>query len=328
MRIELLSLCESFIKNRDAVKSIYRMESAYLHPVCATIFMNKGIEADTERLALCGRLLKENVGAFSPFRGISRPVTVSILSVGEPEEKIRKALSAYTSLKKHFASGAFLPLAAMLISDKTSENEFDSISESTRKIYDLMRSEHPFLTCGEDSVFAALIALSGQRPVDAITETERCYRLLKERFFSSNAVQSLSHVLALCEGRAEDKCRKTIELFDALKANGMRYGTEYELSTLGVLAMLPADQNAIISDLAEVDGFLASQKGYGFWGLGKRQRLMHAGMIVTAAHLPSSDLSESTMALSAQQAAIAAAQQAAICAAIAAQTAANAATSG
>ena len=47
MRIELLSLCESFIKNRDAVKSIYRMESAYLHPVCATIFMNKGIEADT-----------------------------------------------------------------------------------------------------------------------------------------------------------------------------------------------------------------------------------------------------------------------------------------
>ena len=327
MRTELLSLCQSFIENRDAVKSVYKMESAYLHPVCAIIFINNRIKADADRLAFCGRLLKENVGPFSSFRGISRPVTVSMLSVGEPEKRMKDALDAYASLKKHFSSGAFLPLAAMLISDKVGESDLDSISERSRQVYDLMRSEHPFLTCGEDSVFAALIALSGQRPGDAITETERCYRLLKERFFSSNAVQSLSHVLAMCEGRAEDKCRRTIDLFDALKAQGMRYGTEYELATLGVLAMLPAEQSEIISDLAEVDAFLAAQKGYGFWGLGKRQRLMHAGMIVTSAHLPSNDLSESTMALSAQQAAIAAAQQAAICAAIAAQTAANAANS-
>jgi hypothetical protein len=105
----------------------------------------------------------------------------------------------------------------------------------------------------------------------------------------------------------------------------MRYGKSYELATLGVLAMLPAEQNDIITDLAEADAFLASQKGYGFWGLGKSQRLVHAGMIVTAAYLSSNDLAESAVAISAQQAAIATAQQAAICAAIAAQTAANAA---
>lgn len=326
MRTELKSLCEDFIENRDAVKKAYRMENAYLHPVCAVIFMNNGIKADLNRLSYCGSLLKKNTGAFSSFRGISRPVTVSMLSVGDPEKKIKKALAAYTSLKKYFSANAYLPLTAMLISDKVDEGDFYSVSQRSKEIYDLMRGEHPFLTSAEDCVFAALIALSGQRPSDAITETERCYLLLKEKFFSANAVQSLSHVLALCEGPAEDKCRKTVELFDALKANGMRYGTEYELSTLGVLAMLPDEQSEIISDLAEVDGFLSSQKGYGFWGLGKRQRLMHAGMIVTAAHLSSKEPAESTMALSAQQAAIAAAQQAAICAAIAAQTASNAAT--
>ena len=80
----------------------------------------------------------------------------------------------------------------------------------------------------------------------------------------------------------------------------------------------------MLQELLEADSFLAGQKGYGVLGLDKRQRLMHAAMIVTGDYLEHCAtvqvaLTHSTMAL-------AAAQQAALCAAIAATNAASAAT--
>ena len=104
------------------------------------------------------------------------------------------------------------------------------------------------------------------------------------------------------------------------KEEGLRYGTDFELPTLGVLAMLPTDREDIVRELREVDQYLAKQKGYGFFGLGKRQRLMHAAMIVTGDHLEHCATTQTTLSHSVM--ALAAAQQAALCAAIAAATAA------
>ena len=44
-------------------------------------------------------------------------------------------------------------------------------------------------------------------------------KFLKNNFFSSNAVQSLSHVLAMCDGEPENKCQKTMELFQKLEGS-------------------------------------------------------------------------------------------------------------
>ena len=179
MNDKLLSLCKKFIENRDVFKSIYKMESAYLYPVCAAIFASGEKTVDAQTIRACGDLLKKKVSSFSSFRGTSRIVMISMLaSDSDPEARLDGALNAYTSLKKHFFAGNYLPLAAMILSGELPENEFDGISERTREIYDLMRSEHPFLTSGEDCVFAMLLALSGQRPGDIVTEVERCYRIL------------------------------------------------------------------------------------------------------------------------------------------------------
>ena len=75
----------------------------------------------------------------------------------------------------------------------------------------------------------------------------------------------------------------------------------------------------------EVDDFLSGQKGYGFFGLGRKQRLMHAGMLVTSDYIGRSD-AMNTAAIGGTISLIAA-QQAAMCAAIAAASAA-AASSG
>ncbi len=326
MRSSLNTLCSRFIENRDVVKSTFAWDSSYMYPICAAIITDKGMRADEERLRYCRDLLKEQTGVFSNFRSTAKIAMIAMMSVDHnPAGKLQKALQVYDCLKAHFWSSQYLPVASMIIADMVEPVHYREVAAHTRRIYELMKSEHPFLTSGEDSVFAAMLAL-GNRPDEwIVAETERCYRLMKEKFFSSNAVQSLSHVLALCDGQAEEKCRGACELFDELKARGYRYGTDYELATLGVLAALPVERECVIQDVIDVTNFLAGQRGYGILGLTKKQRIMHAGMIVTSDYMKG-DQTMSSAAIHATLSLIAA-QQAAMCAAIAASSAAAASAS-
>ena len=218
----------------------------------------------------------------------------------DPEGKLQKGLHVYGALKEHFFASEYLSAASMMIADVVRKDQYEAAAKRTRQIYDLMKREHPFLTSGEDSVFAAMLAMSGLPDERIVSETESCYDILKETFYSSNAVQSLSHVLALCEGAPKEKCRKTVDLFEALKKSGCKYGTGYELATLGVLAMLPENRgdsflrpksavDDIAEDIVSADQFLSGQKGYGVLGVGRKQRLMHAGMLVISDYVKSDE---------------------------------------
>ena len=317
----LLEQCESFVENRDIVKSVFKMESSYLYPICAAIITDKGKRADAERLRQCRDILKAQTGAFSNFRGLSKMALICMMSIDpNPEQRLKNAQQVYDHLRKSFSGSQFLCVAAMVISELIDPGYYKPMAEHTRRIYNLMKSKHPFLTGSEDSVFSALLAISKKTDERIVDETEQCYMLLKPHFTSNNAVQSLSHVLALCEGRPKEKCEATLALFRRLKEEGLRYGTDFELPTLGVLAMLPTDRESILRELREVDEYLAKQKGYGIFGLSKRQRLMHAAMIVTGDHLEHCATTQTT--LNHKITALAAAQQAALCAAIAAAAAA------
>lgn len=321
MRETLSAICKNFIDNRDRIKSAFSWDSTYIHPVCAAVFTDRRQQADVERMKCCRDILKEQTGIFSNFRGTAKLAMISMMAVDRnPEEKLRKALQIYNFLKRHFFSGEYLPVASMVIADVAPESRYEEICSRTRHIYDLMKKEHPILTSGEDSVFAALLVLSDLTDEQVVQETEDCYRLLKPQFFSGNAVQSLSHVLALGEGSAEEKCRRVMDLYHGLKEKGYRYGTDYELASLGVLALLPVELSCVMEDIIEVDDFLARQKGYGIIGLGRKQRLMHAGMLVSSDYIgESGNLTMNSAAIGGTISLIAA-QQAAVCAAIAASS--------
>ena len=322
MRSSLSNLCNSFIENRDALKETFFWGSSYIYPVAAAVFVDKRKTAEVEHLEKCHEILKDNTGFFSNFRNYIKLPMVSMMAVSsDPEDKLKKALTVYEMLKQHFFSSNYLPLASMTISDFVEPVHYEAVAHRTRRIYDLMKQEHPFLTSGEDSVFAALLALSNTSDEVIVQNTEECYDILKPQFFSSNAVQSLSHVLALCEGDAEMKCSRAMDLFYKLKDQGYKYGTGYELATLGVLAMLPADLGTIADDTVQVAEYLAGQRGYGIMGMTKRQRLMHAGLIVTSDYLDQNTSMQAAAVSSTISLIIA--QQTAVCAAIAAANAAN-----
>ena len=328
MRPTVSELCETYIENRDKIKSAFLWDSAYLYPIWAAIFTNQRQSADINRMKACQEMLKAETGIFSNFRGTAKLAMISMLAVdSDPGSKLQKSLQVYDFLKDHFFASSYLPVASMIIADIAEAEQFEEIAARTRHIYNLMKQEHPFLTSSEDSVFAALLALSTLTDEQVVRETEMCYELLKAEFLSGNAVQSLSHVLALGTGSAEQKCRRTMELYRGLKEKGYRYGVSYELATLGVLALLPADLHSVMTDIMEVDDFLSAQKGYGILGLGRKQRLMHAGMLVSSDYIGQTDTLAMHSAAIGGTISLIVAQEAAMCAAIAASAAAASASS-
>lgn len=318
--------CEQLVENKDRVRSVFAWDTELIHLACAGIYTSKGRRVDEELLKSCKDLIKHKVGAFSNFKSTARTPIAAMLAVSEnPERTLDNGLAVYQMLKKEFFSSAYLPITAIIIAQMAEPSSYEAIAAKTRAIYDEMKAKHPFLTSSEDSAFSAMLALSDKTSVELIEDAENCYHILKKEFFSPNAVQTLSHVLALCDGTADEKCRKTMELFTKLKAAGYKYGTEYELSTLGVLAMGVTSVEETIQDIIAIDEWLSKQKGFGiFSGISRKQRLMYAGILAQQEYVNGDALQ--TAAVSGVVSLVVA-QEAAMCAVIAASTAAAAGSS-
>ena len=322
MRASLAALGASFIENRDAVKAAFPWENSLLYPIGAALYADARRRVDAARVAECRDLLKAETGVFSNFRShIKLPMICTLALSSAPERSLQNTLAAHAALKEHFFASDYLPLAAMTIASHAQPAQFDSIARRTRALYERMKKSHPFLTSSEDSAYAAMLALSEKTDDQLVADMELAYRTLKEHFRSSNAVQSLSHVIALGETDVPVACRRVMELFDLLKSRGNKYGTDYELATLGVLALLPAEVSVIAEDLIALSDYLKTQKGYGILGATRAQRLLHAAMLVVSDYLQDFDAMR-TAAVSSSFALIIA-QQSATCAAISASVAAS-----
>ncbi len=322
MRDSLQKLCGRFAESREVIKQTFKWDSSYLPPVCANLFVAKGAVPDADRLRACRDLINQNTGVFSSFRGNVRVPLACMLSMeDDPDAKFTKALDTYRQLREQFFASDYLALSAFLLT------EYDCTPERMargKRIYRLMKDEHLFLTSSEDSIFAVLMAWSDQRDEELIGDMEECYRILKERFRASDSVQTMTHILAMEKGRSGEKCDRVFALYDAIAQQGGKYGKHHELATLAALAMLNAEPGALARDMMEVDAFLAGLKGYGFWGIDKKTRLMHAAMLVSDEVMPRGAVDTASLAGTIS---LIIAQQMATCAAIASAAAASAAAS-
>lgn len=326
MKTVLEQYCNSFINNRNVVDAAFKWENDLIVAVCASTFMNKEMLVESEKLAECKKLLKDGTSVFSNFRGNIELPLISLLAASEqPEKKLEVTKQYYEILKKEFRGSEYLVLAAMILADMVQAGQVESLVQRARVIYDRMKKDHPFLTSSEDSVYAVLMAVSEKNDDVLMEEMEVCYKKLKESFSSSNDVQSLAHVLAIADGNAEEKCNKVTALYEALRDADMKYGKYHELVALASLALLPVAKESLVEDIKAVDEFLAEQKGYGFLGMDKKTRMMHAAMIVSGAYAKSEDTNVAAMV---GTLAMVAAQQAAMCAIMASSAAAASAAAG
>ncbi len=322
MKPSLNAICERFINSRDTIKDDFMWDNSYIIHVCAASLTAKGIEADPEKMIACKKLVNDKTGVFSNFRGnVKLPVITYLAASENPEEKLEKAKQIYEMLKKYFFGNEYLAYVSLVLTDMIDLDRAEEIAARGKRIYDLMKNEHPFLTGGEDSIFAVLLAFSEKSDEQLVVEMERVYTYFKRKF-ESNAVQSVSHVLSLTDGDADAKCKRVEFLWDSLKNAGRKYSKRYEVAALAAFALNEFDLSEAVDDILEVDKFLEVQKGYGVFSIDKGTRLMHAVMLVSADYTGCT--ASSTAAVTATLAMVAA-QQAATCAVIAASSASSAA---
>ncbi len=328
MKNSLKQRCELFVKNRNLLKNNFIWDSAMLHPLCASLYAEKGLEIDPNKIKLSKEIIKKNTGVFSQFKSTAFLPLATMLSLEEnPESKFQEVLNVYEILKKEFHSSVYLPLSAFVLVNMVETYDYERVVQKSKDIFQRMKKEHPFLTTGEDCGFAVMIGISDLSVDGAIAEMEECYHLLHGKFFSANAVQSLSHTLVLGEEIAEKKCNKAMEIFDQLKAKDCKYGTGMELAVLGVLAMATDRTEETTNDISEVNEYLLSCKGFEALGIGKAQRIMYCAILV--AHEYKKQCSQHALGMSTVNSvtSIIIAQQIAVSAAISASVAASSTSS-
>ena len=283
MRDEVRRRCELLIQNRDTLNEAFKWGNSLLNLSAAYMITSKEKRADVAKLKQCKDLIKEKTSTFSNFKGNANCAITAMLAVSPNAEMLlADGMRVHEMLKAKLRDSAYLPMAAMSIVRLVPLERQEEIVDKTKEIYDWIKKEHPFLTSAEDSSFCALLALSEKNVEELVTEAENCYRFLTEHTrYPKNSVQSLSHVLALYDGTAEEKCEKVKALYETLKACGLKYGTNYELPMLGIIAMTNHDYDSLAEELSEVSTWLSKQKGFGLWGyVSVRQRLMFAGMLL------------------------------------------------
>ncbi|MBQ8194842.1 MAG: DUF4003 family protein [Oscillospiraceae bacterium] len=311
---QLQMLCENFIRNRDIIKDEFKWDNQYIIPVCACTFTEKGVIINAERLKQCQKLLKENTGVFSDFRSsVELPMITMLAADADPAKRLSDTLAIYDIIKRYFRGGSYTALISAMVSGMTTVQNAEQIAARGKAIHGMMKQAHPFLTDGEDSVFAVLMAFSPKNDQQLFEDMEACYSLLRKIAGDSNSAQRISHVLALYEGAPEEKCARVKALYDMLARSRRKYGKYYELSVLACLAMTAPDLNEAAAQVAHADNFLDRQKGYSGLGIDKKTRTMHAAMLTSCLYQPN----RATEAALAGAIARLAAQQTAMCALIA-----------
>ena len=281
MNSQLQQKCELFVQNKEVISKAFAWNMGLMSLTAALVLTEKGIEAKKDKLKECEAILKNHASVFSEFRGnIKVPFICKMAASDNPERYFTQVETVYKMLNaKKLLGNEYKILAAMTICDYVSENEYSTYVAKTNAIYEQMKEKHRWLTSDEDMPFAAILAVSDIEISKLIDEMESCYTILKGSFSDSNAVQSLSHVLALGDMPSETKCARVEQIFDALKKQNHKFGSGHELSSLGALALGDLSVDEIAAMISEVDDFLKVQRGFGALSLGSRERRIYAAQL-------------------------------------------------
>lgn len=332
MRETLRNKCNLYENNYMKLKKDFKWGYTINNRLGALLYTMEDRAVDVAGIKSCREMIKEQTSIFSYFQSFTNFMVSSMLSLkSDPEIKIKDSINIYESLKREgFHSSPYLVLAAASISIYSEPSHHQNCVTRAKAFYDAMKAEHRFLTTADDYTFAALLALSEKEVNPTIREIESCYYWLKNDFRSSNAVQSLAQVLSFSEESMQDKCKRVVDLYQALKVRGCKFGLYIELPFLGVVSMLPKEIDTIADEITETDSYLKNIKGFGTWSISAKERLMFAAALVCDSFLSDATKETYETALSNSTTALLLAQQATtivITSAIAASTAASASAS-
>lgn len=313
-----------FVENSQAIKKGFIWQGGLIKRLAALLyaFDNKPIECDAIRES--HNLIKGNTGVFSTFRGNMSLCVASMLSLRDDKERLfADTLEVYDLLKKaKFHASDYLVVAAYQIASNSHIEQRGQTVANTRAFYEEMKAHRWFHTGQDDTIYAAMLGLSGKDPRDGAEQIEQLFQRLKSEFWSKNSVQALSQILVL-GGKCEEAVQHVLDLRNVLRNKGIKLDKTYTLPALGVLSLLPVEGAVLAQDILEAQAYLREQKGFGAFSVTSQELLLYAAAIISSSYAENSD-GINTASISTSVTNIIIAQQTAIIAAAAASSAAAA----
>lgn len=321
--------CDLLIKNRDNIKAAARWDHGANHWLSALLCTVEGVSMTTERIKNMRRLVKENVGITSKYRGtFALPVAAYLGTSRHSATLLKNAMAFDEALRSQgFKRSDYLLLPSLMVAKDSPRTELSSLARRSKDFYEAMREGNKLSIGQKDYSTAIILALSSLGVDEASGEAQRCYDYLQANFTRKSSVLPLSYIMSLGKERAELKCQKLIDIYDELKSQGLKYGTRYELPSLGVLAMYPGTAKEIAAATGEIAQFLLSQKGFGLFGVSKAQTLMFAGALLGASYQPQDTGEAMSLAIASVTIALVMAMETAVIASVVASSAAASSSS-
>ena len=287
MKESIRKKCDLLAQNYGIVQNSAKLDFAQTAALGALIYTNKNALAKEADIRANRKLLHAKVSAFSNLAGHTALALLCKMSLSEDSEAyLDKVIAAYDNFKRGTFHSEYEALAASCMADIADPAAYEEIGREAIEILDKMAERHPMLTGPEDSTAAAMLAMTGLDADAVLSEAEECYQFIKNDgfTFSKDALQSVSLILALSPGAAEEKCQYFQKLRHALAKTGSKISGG-QMPILAAFIDLGAAPEQIAADIDEACRYLKTQSGFGDWfGVGYRMRVTLASAVVFQAY--------------------------------------------
>jgi hypothetical protein len=282
MNIELKEKVNLMVENYKELKGNFKWDTSLLKHFCAMMHATRGEKVNIDRIKEIKKYIKEETGWTSHYRGNNQLIIATLLCFEEDYKSFFKNMAAvHETMRQHgFRKSEYLPLATYTMVKNVPEDQWNCKLQRMDEFYRSMKEKHFWLTSTDDYVFAAVLATTDLDVKETMVKVEECYKSLnKEGFSKGNDLQTLSHIMALGEETAYEKCTKANSLYNKLKDEKCKLKNS-GLATLGVLTLIAENENEIVKEIKEVNDFIYEKDGYGMWSLDKSMRTILAANLV------------------------------------------------
>ena len=270
--------------------------------LAALVYTVEGKTVDTEVIKASHKLLKDNVGAFSTFRGNLAIYIASALSLAkEPSILLPEVLRVYDLLKAEgFWASDYLVATAFEIAANTPPQDHVNMAQRTKTFYDEMKANHRFRIGQGDYIFAAMLAMSQLDPHEGAVKMKRLFQRIKAEFsafISRNSQLTLAQMMTL-GGSTEDCVTNLAHLNRTLRQQKIRLDKTYTLPSLGVLGLLNVNHHTIANEITDMTNFLRAQKGFGYFSITTHELLMYVVALIGSCHIEDDNITRASLTTS------------------------------
>ncbi|MBN2794226.1 MAG: DUF4003 family protein [Clostridia bacterium] len=260
MKQELMFKLDKMAENYEILRKSFQWDNDTSKHLVALQYALEEQMADVDRIQQLKNQIKEETGAFSPLRGVSMFTICGLLSATQlsPSQKLSEMIQLLDDMKDiGFKQGTYLPYALYTLVTVKGEQPVSSLMEKGLDLYTSMKKNHPFLTSGDDYALAILLAASSQD----IDKIETYYnKLVNAKFYKSNELQLLSHIMAFHDGDVDVQIQRLKQIVEVLKANKIKPSTS-GYAALGLLTFME-ESSEFLNDFIEIVLNLKKRKHY------------------------------------------------------------------